>query len=164
MGMLDLVTYPDPRLNAQSEPADPDAVRDLVGAMFETMYAEEGIGLAAVQVGRPLRVFITRVRDDRERVYINPEIVETSIEEDTAEEGCLSIPDVRADVTRPARVGVQATNLKGRTFRLNAQGLLARAIQHELDHLNGRLFIDHLDEREREALLADYAGSPRRER
>lgn len=158
-----MVTYPDPRLNVRSEPTHPDEVRDLVRQMFETMYAEEGIGLAAVQVGRPLRVFVTKVRDDRERVYINPEIVATSIEENTAEEGCLSIPDTRADVTRPARVSVQATNLKGRTFRLNAQGLLARAIQHELDHLNGRLFIDHLDEREREALLADYAGSPRRE-
>lgn len=155
-----MVTYPDPRLNVRSEPTHPDEVRDLVRQMFETMYAEEGIGLAAVQVGRPLRVFVTKVRDDRERVYINPEIVETSIEENTAEEGCLSIPDTRADVTRPARVSVQATNLKGRTFRLNAQGLLARAIQHELDHLNGRLFIDHLDERERAELLADYAGSP----
>lgn len=155
-----MVTYPDPRLNVRSEPTHPDEVRDLVRQMFETMYAEEGIGLAAVQVGRPLRVFVTKVRDDRERVYINPEIVETSIEENTAEEGCLSIPDTRADITRPARVSVQATNLKGRTFRLNAQGLLARAIQHELDHLNGRLFIDHLDERERAELLADYAGSP----
>ncbi len=159
--MLELVTYDDPRLRARSEPTDPDEVRELVPQMFETMYAEEGIGLAAVQVGRPLRVFITKVRDDRERVYINPEIVETSIEEDTAEEGCLSIPDTRADVTRPARVSVQATSLKGRTFRLNAQGLLARAIQHELDHLNGRLFIDHLDEPERAELLADYAGSSR---
>ena len=158
--MLELVTYPDPRLNVRSEPTEPDEVRDLVRAMFETMYAEEGIGLAAVQVGRPVRVFVTKVRDDRERVYINPEIVGTSIEENTAEEGCLSIPDTRADVTRPARVSVQATNLKGRIFRLNAQGLLARAIQHELDHLNGRLFIDHLDERERAELLADYAGSP----
>ena len=155
-----MVTYPDPRLNVRSEPTHPDEVRDLVRQMFETMYAEEGIGLAAVQVGRPLRVFVTKVRDDRERVYINPEIVETSIEENTAEEGCLSIPDTRADITRPARVSVQATNLKGRTYRLNAQGLLARAIQHELDHLNGRLFIDHLDERERAELLADYAGSP----
>ena len=155
-----MVTYPDPRLNVRSEPTHPDEVRDLVRQMFETMYAEEGIGLAAVQVGRPLRVFVTKVRDDRERVYVNPEIVETSIEENTAEEGCLSIPDTRADITRPARVSVQATNLKGRTYRLNAQGLLARAIQHELDHLNGRLFIDHLDERERAALLADYAGSP----
>lgn len=157
--MLELVTYDDPRLRVRSVPTGPDEVRDLVRKMFETMYAEEGIGLAAVQVGRPLRVFITKVQD-RERVYINPEIVETSIEEDTAEEGCLSIPDVRADVTRPARISVQATGLKGRTFRLNAEGLLARAIQHELDHLNGRLFIDHLEERERAELLADYVGSP----
>ena len=156
MRMLQLVTYDDPRLRARSVPTDPDEVRDIVREMFETMHAEEGIGLAAVQVGRPLRVFITKVEDDRERVYINPEIIETSIEEDTAEEGCLSIPGKRADVTRPARVSVQATSLKGRIFRLNAQGLLARAIQHELDHLNGRLFIDRLDEGERDELLADY--------
>ena len=156
MRMLQLVTYDDPRLRARSVPTDPDEVRDIVREMFETMHAEEGIGLAAVQVGRPLRVFITKVEDDRERVYINPEIIETSIEEDTAEEGCLSIPGKRADVTRPARVSVQATALDGRVFRLNAQGLLARAIQHELDHLNGRLFIDYLDEGERDELLADY--------
>ena len=154
--MLELITLGDPCLRARSVPADPEEVRDLVGEMFTTMYAQEGIGLAAVQVGRPLRVFVTKVQDDRERVYINPEIIETSIEEDTAEEGCLSIPGKRADITRPARVSVQATSLKGRIFRLDAQGLLARAIQHELDHLNGRLFIDHMDERERDALLADY--------
>lgn len=154
--MLELITLGDPRLRARSEPTAPAEVRDLVRQMFKKMYAEEGIGLAAVQVGSLLRVFITKVEDDRERVYINPEIVETSIEEHTAEEGCLSVPGVRADVTRPARVSVQATGLDGRVFRLNAQGLLARAIQHELDHLNGRLFIDCLDEGERDELLADY--------
>ena len=154
--MLELITLGDPRLRARSEPTAPAEVRDLVRQMFKTMYAKEGIGLAAVQVGSLLRVFITKVEDDRERVYINPEIVETSIEQHTAEEGCLSVPSVRADVTRPARVSVQATGLNGRVFRLNAQGLLARAIQHELDHLNGRLFIDCLDEGERDELLADY--------
>ncbi len=154
--MLELITLGDPRLRARSEPTASAEVRDLVRQMFKKMYAEEGIGLAAVQVGSLLRVFITKVEDDRERVYINPEIVETSIEEHTAEEGCLSVPGVRADVTRPARVSVQATGLNGRVFRLNAQGLLARAIQHELDHLNGRLFIDCLDEGERDELLADY--------
>ena len=154
--MLELITLGDPRLRARSEPTASAEVRDLVRQMFKKMYAEEGIGLAAVQVGSLLRVFITKVEDDRERVYINPEIVETSIEEHTADEGCLSVPGVRADVTRPARVSVQATGLNGRVFRLNAQGLLARAIQHELDHLNGRLFIDCLDEGERDELLADY--------
>lgn len=154
--MLELITLGDPRLRARSEPTASAEVRDLVRQMFKKMYAEEGIGLAAVQVGSLLRVFITKVEDDRERVYINPEIVETSIEEHTADEGCLSVPGVRADVTRPARVSVQATGLNGRVFRLNAQGLLARAIQHELDHLNGRLFIDYLDEGERDELLADY--------
>ena len=156
--MLPVITLGDPRLRERSAPTDPAAVRGLVRMMFKTMYGEDGIGLAAVQVGRPLRVFVTKVADDRERVYINPEIVETSIEEETAEEGCLSIPGVRADVTRSARVSVQATGLNGRTFRVNARGVLARAIQHELDHLNGVLFIDHLDRRERDALLAGYQG------
>lgn len=156
--MLPVITLGDRRLRARSELTDPAAVRDLVRRMFETMYDQDGIGLAAVQVGRPLRVFVTNVKDDRERVYVNPEIVETSIEQETAEEGCLSIPGVHADVTRSARVSVQATGLNGRTFRLNASGLLARAIQHEIDHLNGVLFIDHLDKRQRDALLADYRG------
>ena len=157
--MLELVTYDNPILRAGSMPTDCDEVRDLVEQMFETMYAEDGIGLAAVQVGFLFRVFITKVQDDRERVYINPEIVETSIEEEAAEEGCLSIPGVRADVTRPLKVSVQATGLNGRTFRLNAQGLLARAIQHELDHLNGRLFIDHLEESKQTELLAHFNAS-----
>ena len=156
--MLPVITLGDRRLRARSELTDPAAVRDLVRRMFETMYGEDGIGLAAVQVGRPLRVFVTKVKDDRERVYVNPEIVETSIEQETAEEGCLSIPGVHADVTRSARVSVQATGLNGRTFRLNASGLLARAIQHEIDHLNGVLFIDHIDKRQRDALLAEYRG------
>lgn len=156
--MLPVITLGDPRLREPSAPADPAAVRGLVRMMFKTMYGEDGIGLAAVQVGRPLRVFVTKVADDRERVYVNPEIIETSIEEETAEEGCLSIPGVRADVTRSARVSVQATGLNGRVFRVNARGVLARAIQHEIDHLNGVLFIDHLDRRERDALLAGYQG------
>ena len=156
--MLPVITLGDPRLRERSAPADLESVRDLVRSMFKTMYGQEGIGLAAVQVGRPLRVFVTKVADDRERVYVNPEIVATSIEEETAEEGCLSIPGIHADVSRSARVSVQATGLNGRTFRLNASGLLARAIQHEIDHLNGVLFIDHLDRRERDALLAEYRG------
>lgn len=151
-----MITLDDDRLRERSDPTSSSEVRDLVKQMFKTMYAKEGIGLAAVQVGRLLRVFITKVGDDRERVYINPEVVATSIEEHTAEEGCLSIPGVRADVTRPARVSVQATGLNERAFRVNAQGLLARAIQHELDHLNGVLFVDHLSKCERDVLLADY--------
>ena len=137
--MLKVITLGDPRLRERSVVVDPSEVRGLVKHMFQTMYEEEGIGLAAVQVGRLLRVFIG-----------------TSIEEQTSEEGCLSIPGVRADVTRSADVSVQATDLNGRAFRVNAQGLLARAIQHELDHLNGVLFVDHLSKHKRDELLADY--------
>ena len=162
--MLELIAYENPILRTRSMPTDLDEVRDLVRRMFKTMYAEDGIGLAAVQVGFLFRVFITKIQDDRERVYINPEIVATSIEEETVEEGCLSIPGVRAEVTRPAKVSVQATGLNGRTFRLDAQGLLARAIQHELDHLNGRLFIDHLEESKKRELLAAFDTSEERHR
>jgi len=154
--MLKVITLGDPRLRERSVVVDPLEVRGLVKHMFQTMYAEEGIGLAAVQVGQLLRVFITKVGDDPERVYINPELIGTSIEEETSEEGCLSIPGVRADVTRSANVSVQATGLNGRAFRVNAQGLLARAIQHELDHLNGVLFVDYLSKHARDELLANY--------
>ncbi len=133
-----------------------DDTRQLVDDMLEAMHDKKGIGLAATQVGERVRVFITNAPDDRERVVLNPEIVETSIETEVIEEGCLSIPGVNADVERPARVRVQAWSLKGRPFVLEADEMLARVIQHELDHLNGRLFIDHLDEDERSRVLSEY--------
>ena len=131
-------------------------IEDFIRAMFESMYKGDGVGLAAVQVGELYRIFIAHVPRDIPRVFINPEIIETSIETNRYEEGCLSIPDVNADVVRPSAVRVQAWDEKGKPFTLSAEDLLARAIQHELDHLNGRLFIDHLDPKKRGRLLRDY--------
>ena len=114
--------------------------------MFRIMYKNKGIGLAAVQVGKTDRLFIAHIPEDKPRVFINPEMLETSIEENIYEEGCLSIPGVNANVKRPFRVKIQAWSIKGEPFTLTADNLLATVIQHELDHLNGKLFIDHLEE------------------
>jgi peptide deformylase len=107
-------------------------------------------------VGSLLRLFVTHVPDDKPRVFINPDIIETSLEEWKYEEGCLSIPGLNADVVRPAGVTVQAWNEKGRPFRVDADGLVGRVIQHEQDHLNGVLFIDKLSGRKRSRLLKGY--------
>jgi peptide deformylase len=156
--MLDIVTLGDDRLKRHSivVPDFDGEIQSLVEQMFETMYANKGIGLAAVQVGKLVRLFITHVPNDGPRVFINPEMVETSVGQGTFEEGCLSIPDVNADVVRPAHVKLQAWNLRGRPFSVDADDLLARVIQHELDHLNGVLFIDRLDPKKRERLVKHY--------
>ena len=155
--MLSIITLGDPQLAKTSSlvPAINADVRRLVEQMFETM-GTRGIGLAAVQVGQPVRLFITRAPRDQARVFINPDILETSVEEETIEEGCLSVPGLYSDMVRPASVRVQAWNEKGRPFTLSADGMLARVIQHELDHLNGVLFIDKLDAKRRKRLLASY--------
>jgi peptide deformylase len=155
--MLSIITLGDPLL-AKTSSLVPDInadIRRLAELMFETM-GTRGIGLAAVQVGQPIRLFVTRAPRDQARVYINPEILETSVEEETIEEGCLSVPGLYTDMVRPASVRVQAWNEKGRPFTLSADGMLARVIQHELDHLNGILFIDKLDAKRRKRLLATF--------
>jgi peptide deformylase len=130
-----------------------ETVENLIDEMFVTVDAVKGAGLAAVQVGSLLRIFVTRVKGDIRRVFINPEIVETSVEEVTIEEGCLSIPGVEADVTRPVSVRVQAWDRKGKPFVLSAEGLLARAIQHEMDHLNGVLYVDRIEPKRAKRVL-----------
>ncbi len=122
-----------------------DEIRSLVTEMFETMEREEGVGLAAPQVGRSIRLFVVKADDGIERAFINPQIVATSQETCVYEEGCLSIPKYYEDVVRPERITVQARNEKGRRFNLEAEGFLARVIQHEYDHLEGILFIDRID-------------------
>jgi peptide deformylase len=156
--MLNIVTLGDERLKKHSilVPEFDGEIQTLIEQMFETMYANKGIGLAAVQVGKLVRLFITHTPNDAPRVFINPEVVETSVEQGTYEEGCLSIPEVNADVIRPAQVKVQAWNLKGRPFSMDAEDLLARVIQHELDHLNGVLFIDRLNPKKRDRLVKQY--------
>jgi peptide deformylase len=125
-----------------------------------------GIGLAANQVAEPVRLFIVELgrgeRDGKLKVFVNPEIVEESVEDEPFEEGCLSIPDIRAEVYRPKIVTVQARDENFEPFTLRADGLMARVIQHELDHLNGRLFVDLLTEAKRLEFSA-YLGRVRRQ-
>ncbi len=169
--MLDIYTLGDEVLTEKCQPVTKfdDALKILVDAMFETMAEADGVGLAAPQVGVNSRLFVIHIQGQEKRAYINPQIIETSIESDTAEEGCLSIPGVWHDVQRPARVAVQAQDTEGKVFTVKAEGLLARAIQHENDHLNGVLFIDRLDDEEREKMVKAYekrskSTSRRRER
>ncbi len=156
MSLLQLHLLGSPVLRQHSEPVpsvDED-VRRMIEDMFDTMDAAKGIGLAANQVGIARRVAVVDVDEDR-FVMVNPRIVETEGRA-SAEEGCLSIPDIYADVTRPHRVVVEALDAEGRPYRKEATGLKARAIQHEIDHLDGILFLDHLSLVRRQMLLAKW--------
>ena len=152
-----------PVLRQKSPPvaAVDDAVRRLVDDLFETMRAAKGVGLAANQIGVARRVAVVDVGAEAPPplVLINPQIVERSDEEETAEEGCLSIPEIFGDVTRSARVVVEALDQEGRKVRTEAHGYKARAIQHEIDHLDGILFLDHLSAVKRNLLVAKWKKS-----
>lgn len=156
--MLDIVTIPAEVLYQKADPVASITAETatLAEQMIEAMHRAEGIGLAGPQVGLRQRIFVVHVAGDDPRVFINPEIIGTSIETSKMEEGCLSIPGLYADVARPRAIEVQAYNLRGRPFTMSAEGILARVIQHELDHLNGVLFLDHLSERKRERMLRKY--------
>lgn len=156
--MLDLVYVPDEVLTSKACPVKDldEQTRVLAEQMVEALQYHDGIGLAAPQVSVLQRIFVVYLRDDTPRVFINPEILGTSLEENVIEEGCLSIPGVYADVRRPAGITVQAFNEKGKPFTLDAEGMLARVIQHEYDHLNGVLFTDHLTEGKRNRLMKKY--------
>ena len=141
-----------------------DELRRLVADMLETMYFAEGIGLAAPQISVSKRVCVLdlRAEDDPEAgrwVFVNPVIVESGDEEDKKPEGCLSIPEMEEVVTRPARVTVRGFDAEGQAIEVEAEGLLARAIQHEIDHLDGILFIDRLSAFKRRALLKKWKKS-----
>ena len=156
--MLTIIRLGDPILKKHSVVV-PDIngdIQTLVSEMFDAMDRGKGVGLAGVQVGHMFRVFITRVPGDAPRVFINPDILETSIDQEPFEEGCLSIPGLYTDVIRPSSVRVQAWNLKARPFSLTVDGYLARVIQHEFDHLNGILFIDRIDPKKKLRLLTGY--------
>ena len=124
--------------------------------MLETLRKSGGVGLAGPQVGLKTRIFVSLTEKEGAIVFINPSIIETSPELSPYEEGCLSVPGVWEDVIRPKSIVVQAWNTKGRPFTIEASGVLARIIQHEYDHLEGKLFIDHLSAPKRERLLAKY--------
>ncbi len=161
--LLPILLVPDPRLRAKARPvgpADAAAVRDLAPRMLASMYAAPGIGLAAPQVGAGLRLVVVDLQREETRapiVMINPEIVAASGETETREEGCLSLPGQYADVTRPARIRVRYQDLQGAVQDLHADGLLATCVQHEIDHLDGVLFVDHLSALKRNMLLRKLA-------
>jgi peptide deformylase len=157
--MLSIIKLGDPLLRKHSSVvADINGdIHSLVQEMVDTMSQAKGVGLSAVQVGRLLRLFVVRVPKDQPRAFINPDILETSIEQEPFEEGCLSIPGLYTDVVRSSSIRVQAWNAKGRPFTLTADGYLARVIQHEYDHLEGILFIDRVDTKKRQRLLVEYS-------
>ena len=147
MALLPILRYPDPRLHthAQAVEAVTDDIRQLVADMAETMYEAPGIGLAATQVNVHRRVVVIDVSEDQSALMalINPEILERSGEQ-VCEEGCLSVPGIYEKVARAERVRVRALNAKGEPFELDAEGLLAVCIQHEIDHLDGKVFVEYL--------------------
>lgn len=130
---------------AQPVPEVNDEIRQLAEDMFETMIAADGVGLACPQIGKSLRMFVLIADDDVRRVFINPQIIKTSEERCDYDEGCLSIPQIYETISRPKAITVQATNEQGKPFTLEAEGFLARIIQHEYDHLEGILYIDRGD-------------------
>ncbi|KAA1175233.1 peptide deformylase [Photorhabdus heterorhabditis] len=155
MPVLQILHYPDERLRTIAAPVEKvDAkIQSIIDDMFETMYAEEGIGLAATQVDIHQRIVVIDVSETRNErlVLINPELLEKS-GETGIEEGCLSIPDQRALVPRAEKVRIRALNYDGQSFELQANGLLAICIQHEMDHLIGKLFVDYLSPLKRQRI------------
>jgi peptide deformylase len=157
MALLPILHYPDPRLHKVAAPVAvvDERIRRLVNDMAETMYAAPGIGLAATQVDVHERVLIIDISDTRDelRAFINPEILQATGEAET-EEGCLSVPGVFDTVTRAERVKVRALDVHGQPFTVEAEGLLAVCIQHEIDHLDGKVFVDYLSRLKQKRIAA----------
>jgi len=165
MTVLDILRYPDARLHKVAKPVETvdDDIRRLVDDMAETMYAAPGIGLAATQVDVHLRVVVIDVSEERNdlRVFINPEIVTKSEESKVYEEGCLSVPGIYDEVERPDRVTVRALDRDGNPFTLEADGLLAVCIQHEIDHLDGKVFVQYLSRLKQSRIRAKLSKQER---
>ena len=168
MAILPIVEVPDPRLRQISSPVEKvdDEVRALIKDMFETMYDAPGIGLAAIQVGVPKRILVIDLQEPEvedgppvkdPRVFINPEIIKHSDEEVPYLEGCLSVPDQYAEVERPDHIRARWLDREGKSHEAALDGLLATCLQHEMDHLEGILFIDHLSRLKREMVLKKLA-------
>ncbi len=162
MALRDIIVIPDKRLRLVSRPVErvDSAIRKLADDMLETMYEAPGIGLAAIQIGEPLRlVTLDIAKKDAEpapQVFVNPEVVWASDDSNLHEEGCLSIPDYYEEVERPAKVRVKYLDLDGRVQEVEADGILATCLQHEIDHLNGVLFIDHLSKLKRDRVIKKF--------
>lgn len=162
MSIMPIITLPDPLLRTVSKPVErvDETVIRLIDDMFETMYDAPGLGLAAVQVAVPLRVLVLDVAEEgapREPIaMINPQIVRLGDERAPHEEGCLSIPDVRFEIERPTSLTVRYTGRDGRIVERDAAGLLATAIQHEVDHLDGRLIVDYMSKLRRDMVIRKF--------
>ena len=162
MAVREIIKLPDKRLRLLSEPVKQTdiGISKLVDDMFETMYKAPGIGLAAIQVGVAKRVItmdLSKKDDHKPQVFINPEIAWQSDQRAKYEEGCLSIPDYYEEVERPAEVKVRYLDLAGKKQEIEAKGLLATCLQHEIDHINGVLFIDHLSKLKRDRVIKKFA-------
>ena len=158
MPLKNIITVPDPLLKSISKPVDKinDEIKILINDMFETMYNAPGIGLAAVQIGIPLRVVVIDISKEDERkphFFINPNIVWRSDKTCTYEEGCLSIPNQFAEIERPESCRVEYLDLNNKKKEIEASGLLSTCIQHEIDHLNGVLFIDYLSKLKKNMII-----------
>jgi len=168
MTVREIIKLPDKRLRLVSEPVKriDASLRKLVEDMFETLYGAPGIGLAGIQVGVAKRVIIMDLskKDDTRKpeVFINPEITWASEEKSSYEEGCLSIPEYYEEVERPSRVRVRFTDLDGKVHEEDAEGLFATCIQHEIDHLNGVLFVDYLSKLKRDRVLKKFTKAAKR--
>ncbi len=160
MALIPILRYPDPRLRTVAKPVGPvdDALRALIDDMFETMYEEPGIGLAATQVDRHVRLIVMDVSDDKSnrKVLINPEIVAASGSQ-LCKEGCLSVPTVFAEVKRAETVTVRALDRDGQPYEFTCSGLEAVCVQHEMDHLDGKVFVDYLTPLKREMAMKKLA-------
>ena len=169
MALRDIIILPDKRLRLVSDPvkAVDGEVRTLVDDMFETMYKAPGVGLAAIQVGVPQRIVTidTAKKDEPKnpQVFINPEILWSSDEKATYEEGCLSIPEYYEEVERPVQIRVRYMDLGGKAHEVDAAGFLATVLQHEIDHTNGVLFIDHISKLKRDRVIKKFAKAAKRE-
>ena len=156
MAILNILEFPDPRLRTKAKPVQlvDDALRQLIDDMFETMYAAPGIGLAASQVNVHKRVVVMDLSEDNSEplVFINPQFTVLSDELEQYQEGCLSVPGFYENVERPQKVRISALDRNGDSFEMIAEGLLAVCIQHECDHLNGKLFVDYLSTLKRDRI------------
>lgn len=166
MALLKILEYPDPRLRKRAQPVATvdDSIRRLVADMLETMYAAPGVGLAATQVDVHKRVIVMDISEDRDMplAFINPEILEKQ-DLESSEEGCLSVPGFTESVERARRVKFRALDLKGKPVEMTTEGLMAVCIQHEIDHLEGKLFVDYLSELKRQRIKKKLTKSSRHE-
>jgi peptide deformylase len=169
MTIRPIISLPDPRLRAVSKPVSKvdDALRTLMDDMLVTMYDAPGIGLAAIQIGVAKRIVVIdaakKDEEPRPQFFINPEIVWSSEDVSTYEEGCLSIPDFYEEVERPSRVRVRYIGRDGNRQEIEADGVLATCLQHEIDHLNGVLFIDHISKLKRARVIKKFVKQAKRE-